>query len=48
MIGLAVNIAGLFILREGAESSLNVKGAYVEILSDMLSSLSYRGEGRAP
>lgn len=38
-VGLAVNIAGLFILKEGAESSLNVKGAYFEVLSDMLSSI---------
>jgi cobalt-zinc-cadmium efflux system protein len=39
VIGLAVNVAGLFILRQGAESSLNLKGAYFEVLSDMLSSL---------
>lgn len=38
-IGLIVNVVGLFVLRGGAQSSLNVKGAYFEVLSDMLSSL---------
>lgn len=38
-IGLGVNVAGLFILREGADTSLNVKGAYFEVLSDLLSSV---------
>lgn len=39
VVGLVVNLAGLFILREGAGSSLNVKGAYFEVLSDLLSSI---------
>ena len=34
-----VNLFGLFMLRSGAEESLNVKGAYFEVLSDMLSSI---------
>lgn len=38
-IGLIVNIVGFFVLRGGAQSSLNVKGAYFEVLSDMLASL---------
>lgn len=37
--GLAVNIAALLVLRSGAKKSLNVKGAYVEVLSDALASL---------
>ena len=39
LIGLAVNFAGMRILRGGAESSLNVKGAYLEVWSDALGSL---------
>ncbi len=35
-IGLVINIAGVFILRAGSEESLNMKGAYFEVLSDML------------
>ncbi len=38
-IGLAVNIAGIFILRAGSKESLNMKGAYFEVLSDMLTSI---------
>ncbi len=38
-IGLAVNIAGFLILREGSQESLNMKGAYFEVLSDMLTSI---------
>jgi len=38
-LGLVVNIAGVFILRAGATESLNLKGAYFEVLSDMLTSV---------
>ena len=38
-IGLAVNIAGALILRRGAKASLNLKGAYFEVLSDLLTSI---------
>lgn len=38
-IGLAVNIAGILILRTGSAKSLNLKGAYFEVLSDMLTSI---------
>lgn len=38
-IGLVVNIAGMFILRSGSKESLNMKGAYFEVLSDMLTSI---------
>jgi len=39
IIGLAVNIVAFVLLRQGAEESLNVRGAYVEVLSDMLGSI---------
>ena len=39
LIGLAVNFVGMRILRSGADSSLNVKGAYLEVWADMLGSL---------
>lgn len=38
-IGLAINIVGVFILRAGSQESLNMKGAYFEVLSDMLTSV---------
>ncbi|WP_412850331.1 cation diffusion facilitator family transporter [Chryseobacterium sp. PMSZPI] len=38
-IGLVVNIVGLMILRKDSEASLNMKGAYFEVLSDMLTSV---------
>ena len=38
-IGLAINVAGVFILRSGSKESLNMKGAYFEVLSDMLTSV---------
>jgi cobalt-zinc-cadmium efflux system protein len=38
-IGLAVNITGMLILRKGSKESLNMKGAYFEVLSDMLTSI---------
>lgn len=38
-IGLAVNLAGVFILREGSGESLNMRGAYFEVISDMLTSV---------
>ena len=39
LIGLAVNFIGMRMLRSGADSSLNVKGAYLEVWADMLGSL---------
>ena len=39
MIGLAVNLVGMWVLRAGSTESLNLKGAYFEVLSDLLSSL---------
>lgn len=37
--GLGVNLAGMWFLRAGAGESLNLKGAYLEVLSDALGSL---------
>jgi cobalt-zinc-cadmium efflux system protein len=34
-----VNITGVFILRAGSKQSLNLRGAYFEVLSDMLASI---------
>lgn len=39
VVGLVVNIIGIFILRKGSQESLNMKGAYFEVLSDMLTSI---------
>lgn len=38
-IGLIINIAGMMIMRKGSTESLNMKGAYFEVLSDALSSI---------
>jgi cobalt-zinc-cadmium efflux system protein len=38
-VGLAVNVAGVLLLRSGSKSSLNVKGAYNEVLADAASSI---------
>lgn len=37
-IGLVVNLIAMWLLRGGSEESLNVKGAYLEVLSDMIGS----------
>lgn len=39
LVGLGVNVVGVIILREGAGESLNLRGAYFEVLSDTLGSL---------
>lgn len=39
LIGLAVNAVGVLILRAGASDSLNVKGAYLEVVADAVGSL---------
>ncbi|OLY95663.1 cobalt-zinc-cadmium efflux system protein [Cnuella takakiae] len=38
-IGLGINIIGMLILKKGSQESLNMKGAYFEVLSDMLTSI---------
>jgi cobalt-zinc-cadmium efflux system protein len=39
VVGLAVNILSMRLLRAGQESSFNVKGAYLEVWADMIGSL---------
>ncbi|WP_137934947.1 cation diffusion facilitator family transporter [Mesorhizobium comanense] len=39
LVGLAVNLISMKLLSAGSSESLNVKGAYFEVLSDMLGSL---------
>ena len=39
VVGLAVNLVGVWLLRRGADDSLNVRGAYLEVVSDALGSV---------
>lgn len=39
-VGLVANLVGLFVLRAGAKESLNVRGAYLEVLGDLLGSIA--------
>lgn len=39
VVGLLVNIGGIFLLKENSNSNLNMRGAYFEVLSDLLSSV---------
>lgn len=39
VVGLVVNVVSFLLLREGAKDSLNVQGAYLEVLSDALGSV---------
>jgi cobalt-zinc-cadmium efflux system protein len=38
-VGFVVNLVGVRLLHSGARSSLNVRGAYLEVLSDLLASI---------
>ncbi len=38
-VGLAVNLAGWWLLRKGAGESLNVEGAFLEVLADLVGSV---------
>jgi cobalt-zinc-cadmium efflux system protein len=38
-VGLVVNVVGFLLLREGSKASINVQGAYLEVLADMLGSI---------
>ena len=42
-IGLVINLVAMRLLRAGAETSLNVKGAYLEVWADMLGSIGVIG-----
>lgn len=39
IFGLAVNLIGMWLLKEGSGHSLNIHGAYLEVLSDILGSI---------
>lgn len=39
VVGLIVNVVSIFVLRTGSSESLNMKGAYLEVVADALSSL---------
>ncbi|KHL16324.1 UNVERIFIED_CONTAM: cation transporter [Mumia flava] len=39
-LGLVANVVGLLVLRAGAKESLNVKGAYLEVVGDTLGSVA--------
>ena len=39
VIGLAVNLAAFLLLREGSKESVNVEGAYLEVLADAVGSV---------
>jgi len=39
VLGLAVNVTAFLLLREGAAESLNVRGAYLEVVADTLGSV---------
>ncbi|CAN5542200.1 cation diffusion facilitator family transporter [soil metagenome] len=39
-VGAAANLVSLLILRRGADESLNVRGAYLEVLGDLLGSVA--------
>ena len=40
VVGLVANVAAFLLLREGASESLNVEGAYLEVLSDLVGSVA--------
>ncbi|MCL3837696.1 cation diffusion facilitator family transporter [Aeromicrobium duanguangcaii] len=40
LVGLVVNVLGLLVLRSGAQESLNVRGAYLEVMGDALGSVA--------
>jgi cobalt-zinc-cadmium efflux system protein len=40
IVGLAVNVVSWRMLRSGAKESLNVKGAYLEVLADLIGSVA--------
>lgn len=39
VLGLVVNVIGWWLLRSGAEESINVEGAYLEVVADLLGSI---------
>jgi cobalt-zinc-cadmium efflux system protein len=45
LIGLAINIASMLLLRQGSAESLNVKGAYFEVVADAAGSVGVIAAG---
>lgn len=45
VVGLAVNLVGIWNLRAGSRESLNVQGAFLEVVSDMLGSVGVIAAG---
>lgn len=45
LVGLAVNLVGIYNLRRGSKESLNVQGAFLEVVSDTLGSLGVIAAG---
>ncbi|MGJ9421983.1 cation diffusion facilitator family transporter [Aeromicrobium sp. CF3.5] len=39
-VGLVANVVGLLLLRDGADKSLNLRGAYLEVMGDALGSVA--------
>jgi cobalt-zinc-cadmium efflux system protein len=39
VLGLIVNLVGWWLLREGVDESINVEGAYLEVLADLIGSI---------
>lgn len=39
-VGLVINVTGLMLLRKGSKESLNVRGAYLEVVGDALGSVA--------
>jgi cobalt-zinc-cadmium efflux system protein len=39
LLGLGVNLVGWWMLREGAAESINVEGAYLEVIADLIGSV---------
>jgi cobalt-zinc-cadmium efflux system protein len=39
VVGLLVNLIGWWLLREGSEESINVEGAYLEVVADLVGSI---------
>jgi len=39
VVGLAMNVGSFLLLKEGAKESLNVRGAYLEVMADMIGSV---------
>ncbi|MGH9962440.1 MAG: cation diffusion facilitator family transporter, partial [Pyrinomonadaceae bacterium] len=38
-VGLLINLVGIYLLRAASKESLNMKGAYYEVMSDLLTSI---------